>query len=146
MTQLEEQEDVKNWDDSEKGKWLFDRFLHLYRENESREIDVHVPFDWCVMCDLYNLYPFPCLKCQKEPCIIYQDRQLLMDVVTMKVVGRKPNNECRFLLYKEFTRRLHGYLGKNNRRELPECITTFTRKMFPEQDGQYTRFKNNNDV
>jgi hypothetical protein len=63
-----------------------------------------------------------------------------MDVAMMKVVGHKPNNECQFLLYKDFSRWIHGYLGKNNRHELPECIKIFTCKVFPEQDGPYVGF------
>jgi hypothetical protein len=143
---MEKEHNIGNWDDDDKGRWMFERFVQLYSRLGRLKGDSEIPFDWCVLCDVYNLYPILCSKCQQQPCIVYQDKTFLNEVIAMKVVGGKANNECRFLMYKEFTRRLHGYLGKKNRRELPLCIKHFTREVFPEEDGCYVGYRDTGSV
>jgi hypothetical protein len=42
-------------------------------------------------------------------------------------------------MYRHMTRRLHGQLGKGNRRPLPKCFTQGLRELFPSDD--YVGFK-----
>ena len=47
----------------------------------------------------------------------------------------------RFPAYKQFIWWIFQHLGKRNRRVIPSCVVWSIRKLFPEADGQYTRFK-----
>ena len=46
----------------------------------------------------------------------------------------------RFYCYREFTRIVYGYLGKNNRIELPSCIVKQIHNMYPDKSGKYVGF------
>ena len=129
-----EEKNASDWDDKEKGRWLFDRFVEIYFNMGCFNGDSEIPFNWCVLCNVYTLHPILCLKCQQQPCIVYQDKIILKEVINMNVV------ECWFLMYKEFTRRLHGYLGSKYMCELPHCFKHFTHKVFPEKDGCYVGY------
>ena len=51
------------------------------------------------------------------------------------------NRSLRFAAYKQFIWWIFQHLGKGNRRVLPPCVVWSIRKLFPEADGQYTRFE-----
>ena len=51
------------------------------------------------------------------------------------------NRSLRFAAYKEFIWWIFQHLGKGNRRVIPSSVVWSIRKLFPEADGQYTRFK-----
>ena len=49
-------------------------------------------------------------------------------------------SEIRNFIYKLFTRLIHGYLGKDNRIELPTCVVANVRNKYPNEDGEYVGF------
>ena len=50
------------------------------------------------------------------------------------------NKQIRHALYRESTAFIHGYLGKGNRIELPQCVRGDIIDMCPDPDGEYTGF------
>jgi hypothetical protein len=60
---------------------------------------------------------------------------------TDEVMG-KTNKEIRFALYSYMSKVLHGYLGKGNRRKLPDCVTREVHDSYPKKNGEtYTGFR-----
>jgi hypothetical protein len=53
----------------------------------------------------------------------------------------KPNNQRRFLAYKQFAFAIHGSLMKGDRRQLPKCVVKGIRETWPDEKGKYTGFK-----
>ena len=51
------------------------------------------------------------------------------------------NRSLRFAAYKQFIWWIFQHLGKGNRLAIPSCVVRSIRKLFPEADGQFTRFK-----
>ena len=51
------------------------------------------------------------------------------------------NRSLHFAAYKQLIWWIFQDLGKGNRRVIPSCVVWSIRKLFPEVDGQYTRFK-----
>jgi hypothetical protein len=49
------------------------------------------------------------------------------------------NNGCRRMLYRQMAIRTNGdeLLGKGNRVQLPECVLSGVRELFPSDDGEY---------
>ena len=47
----------------------------------------------------------------------------------------------RLAAYRQFTWWAHGALGKKNRRVIPACVVKAIRQEFPDETGQYARFK-----
>jgi hypothetical protein len=53
----------------------------------------------------------------------------------------RPNNEKRFLAYKQFAFAIHGTLMKGDRRQLPKCVVQGIREAWPDKQGKYTGFR-----
>lgn len=51
----------------------------------------------------------------------------------------------RYAAYRQFTWWTHGYLGKKVRRVIPACAVTAIRTEFPDSNGVYTGFKDEED-
>lgn len=55
---------------------------------------------------------------------------------------RSPENKnYRFISYKQYIWWSYGYLGKNKRKPLPNCVITKIRDIYPEQSGNYVQYK-----
>jgi hypothetical protein len=53
-----------------------------------------------------------------------------------------PNNEIRYAMYREMSRRLFGSLRRNNRREFPMCVTGEIKDAYPKKkDEAYVGFQ-----
>ena len=51
------------------------------------------------------------------------------------------NREIRYALYRDATTFISGYLGKGNRKELPDCVVCKIRDSYPAEGGNYVGFK-----
>ena len=51
------------------------------------------------------------------------------------------NRSMRFAAYKQFIWWIFQHLNKGIRRVIPSCVAWSIRKLFPEADERYTRFK-----
>jgi hypothetical protein len=86
-----------------------------------------------------------CELCRSSPCLLEQG--LYEELSLANELGLDPdfpflsNKEIRFRLYKYATNWIHGYLGKDNRVELPQCITQEIRHLAPDSVGFYVGFK-----
>lgn len=86
-----------------------------------------------------------CNLCSNCPCLL--DQGLYEELVMAYDLGLDPDfpfltsKEQRFRLYRHATSWIHGYLGKGNRIELPQCVRTEIRDLAPESTGNYVGFK-----
>jgi hypothetical protein len=88
-----------------------------------------------------------CQFCHNSPCVLEQG--LYEELVLACELGLDPtdlttlttNREIRFRLYRYATNWIHDYLGKGNRRKLPQCVQTEIRDLAPESTGIYVGFK-----
>jgi hypothetical protein len=86
-----------------------------------------------------------CNLCSNSPCLL--EEGLYEELALAYELGLDPdftfltNKEIRFRLYKHATSWIHGYLGKDNRIELPQYVTTEIRHLAPESSGFYVGFK-----
>ena len=71
-----------------------------------------------------------CNDCQQSPCDWSLFGPSIVDCVrstisnTPSVDRYHTNKQCRFAAYQMYTRAKLGYLGKGNRVQLPQCVTT----------------------
>lgn len=86
-----------------------------------------------------------CGFCQAIPCLWVgvNGEALVAEVQDMRASNPTfTNRQARYLLYRNFVNAIHGYLGANIRRKLPECITHRIRNNFPADMGQgYVGFR-----
>jgi hypothetical protein len=86
-----------------------------------------------------------CNLCCNSPCLL--EEGLYEELALAYELGLDPdftfltNKEIRFRLYRHATSWIHGYLGKDNRIELPQCVTKEIRHLAPESSGLYIGFK-----
>ena len=92
-----------------------------------------------------------CVYCGETPCFLDQTGDDTSGK-TMKefLFGGKGdelynqgilNREIRFVLYRDATTFISGYLGKGNRKELPDCVVREIRGSYPAEGGNYVGFK-----
>ena len=61
-------------------------------------------------------------------------------VAEMTMLDKVEHNVVRYHLYRYFTWRHHGYLGKGKREHISECVSDNIRLNWPDPSGQYTGF------
>jgi hypothetical protein len=49
--------------------------------------------------------------------------------------GKNEKLRCHYTAYRSYTAWIHGKLGFQNRKEIPQCVTKAIRKAFPAPDG-----------
>jgi len=87
-----------------------------------------------------------CNDCQQSPCDWSLFGPSIVDCVhstisnTPSVDRYHTNKQCRFAAYQMYTRAKLGYLGKGNRVQLPQCVTTGVRNNFPDPNNSYIGF------
>lgn len=59
-------------------------------------------------------------------------------------VEKMKNSEKRFILYYWYATNIYKVSGKSNRLELPDCLTTAIRNLYPEEDGVYNGYELSN--
>ena len=68
-------------------------------------------------------------------------------VAEMTMLEKVEHNMVRYQLYRYFTWRHHGYLGKGKREHISEFVADIIRRNWPDPSGQYTGFISaNNDT
>ena len=55
--------------------------------------------------------------------------------------GATENEKLRFTAYCSYTVWVHGYLGRRNRREVPQCVMKIIRGRFPDPAAHYRGFQ-----
>ena len=81
-----------------------------------------------------------CHTCDNSPCLFLQwqeELERIVDVMHPEVT----NNVKRYHMYRHMSRRLHGTLGKGNRRPLPKCFSEGVKQLYPSDF--YTGYKPN---
>ena len=58
-----------------------------------------------------------------------------MDDVDLREIQRY--KKLRYVAFRSFSGWIHGYLGRGNRRKIPQCVTKAIRQAFPSPTGQY---------
>ncbi len=81
-----------------------------------------------------------CLLCNHDPChrIVYAD-QIRWHVSAISS-DTSPNVAHRSL-YEVYTHAVYGTLGHGNHVDLPACIVSYIRELFPDPDGEYMGYK-----
>ena len=106
----------------------------------------HVFFSWSLFQNEIQekLQDELCEKCEFAPCI-WEQYGVSIVAECQNIHAHEPtvtNSQYRKTCYQKFSRCVHGYLGKGNRRELPECVLCNIREMFPnKEDEKYMGFK-----
>ena len=79
-----------------------------------------------------------CERCKESPCVMVEHREQFEGLLQLNRFDENmANRQRRFKMYQEMTRLIHdGYLGKGNRKELPECVTEAIRDAFPNEDAK----------
>jgi hypothetical protein len=84
-----------------------------------------------------------CPSCENSPCEFLQAQEELERVVSIMAPETSEKSK-RFHTYQFMSRRLHGQLGRNNRRALPPCCVQGIADLFPAEDGVYVGFREAN--
>ena len=85
-----------------------------------------------------------CIRCGEIPCPWLECREAVLEHVEGLEDMDIAADQKRFQLYKLCTTILFGYLGKNNRVPLPQCVLLEIRRMYPSNDGSYVGFQDAN--
>ena len=88
-----------------------------------------------------------CDICGRDPCVWESDQGLIRDLFESRFATipvevsleerRKQQASRRFFLYKEYTNRIYGVLGKGVRIRHPTCIIEGIHDLAPDPEGQY---------
>ena len=86
----------------------------------------------------------PCEFCDVSPC---DWSSVGRDIVTViddmcNTHSTASNSQKRYYAYCAFAALKWGYLGKDNRRRIPECVQSAVQVAFPDPNGNYVGFKN----
>jgi hypothetical protein len=84
-----------------------------------------------------------CSHCDQDPCywgfFCYEIEMIVAQTLDLEA---EPNNCKRKVAYRQLTYMLHGFLGKENRKELPKCCVEGIRGLYPNHSGiGYMGFK-----
>jgi hypothetical protein len=86
----------------------------------------------------------PCIMCGYTPCVFLQEYDTVMDICMMHEMLGKSNKQICFELYRYMVRVIYGYLGKGERKKLPECVIQEIHDHCPNPDGEdYVGFRKN---
>ena len=84
-----------------------------------------------------------CVLCNSVPCLWKEYGKIVLEgCIVWESIGLRntsrevKNRKCRYYCYKEFTRHMHGSLGKGNRIQLPRCIQDKIREKFPNKSSR----------
>ena len=77
-----------------------------------------------------------CNRCGETPCLRNEHEEQLRHEATM-IDDDVPPNTARRMLYYQYTRAVHGVLGRGNRVVTPECVRVLIREIFPDPNGAY---------
>ena len=84
--------------------------------------------------------------CSSDKCHARVHRDILQSQAQHMVAERILPNVARHTLYRTYVRAEYGTLGRGNRVEIPSCVKTFIRVMFPDPDGHYVGHIANDDT
>lgn len=85
-----------------------------------------------------------CLLCGKDPCEWVQINPLLLRYFSNinNNFATKNNKSKQHFMYKKGSKVKYGFLGRNVRVRLADCIVNKIRQAYPNSDNKYTGFKN----
>ena len=86
----------------------------------------------------------PCEFCDVSPCdwsVVGRDIVSVIDDMC-KNHSAGSNSQKRYYAYCAYAALKWGYLGKDNRRRIPECVQNAVRGAYPDPNGNYVGFKN----
>ena len=78
---------------------------------------------------------------------IRENKMLMKDVLAEKSFDDvdETHRAIRFMCYSTYTRLVHGYLGRNNRKKPPSCVKEHIKNNWPDPNDIYVDFQENND-
>ena len=85
-----------------------------------------------------------CDHCNQSPCVLVENQEQFQGLLELYTsYSDMSNRQRRFKMYQEMTRLIHGgYLGKGNRKQLPQCVTDRIQDAFPNNlKEEYVGFK-----
>ena len=89
-----------------------------------------------------------CEFCEGFMCDRMEYKEELEDMLRDVGFQVGTSKQKRFMMYRKFTFVRHGYLGKNERREVDYCVRDIIHATFPVEKGKRKRgfeaFKNHN--
>ena len=81
-----------------------------------------------------------CPDCQDDPCHVVAYGDVLAREAAD--IGKLTSAaSARKRLYQVYVGAVHGMLGKHNRVEIPKCVVSFIRSLFPSRGGDYMGHK-----
>ena len=78
-----------------------------------------------------------CMHCQSHPCLwnIYSEQ--IMHEVLIFENSQEEKSRFRFRAYQAFVKMHHGMLGRFHRVEIPKCVLTGIRMLWPDKNNNY---------
>eukprot|EP00978_Attheya_sp_CCMP212_P049031 scaffold606501_cov145-Attheya_sp.AAC.1 len=72
-----------------------------------------------------------CVHCLSHPCLwnVYSEQEEKLEL--------GGNGRFRFRAYQTFIRMHHGILGRFHRVQIPQCVLTGIRKLWPDKKNEY---------
>lgn len=81
-----------------------------------------------------------CTYCKADPCLSEVHGDMLRSLVGT-INESWTDNRQRKVLYREFIRAHHGYLGRDIRKKAPDCVVELIHTLIPNPDGIYMGHK-----
>lgn len=84
-----------------------------------------------------------CTYCGGTPCswIELKDEVIQKTIQDLCFEESKTNNQARKLAYRRYIFDRYGYVGKGMRIQLPHCVMSGIRSVWPDANGKYMGFK-----
>lgn len=94
----------------------------------------------CILCS--NLLVFHLLGTVNLQLAWFRHRRLQGYTGNDLLFQHMDNTNYRYYAYRSYIDFIHGYLGPRRRKVIPACVVTHIRSKWPDENGQYTGFKN----
>ena len=90
-----------------------------------------------------------CVFCHQQMCVFEKHKDCVLAEIDAWCLSlaelKQPSNRLkRNRCYRMYSQYINGYLGRGVRRELPSCVITNIRKVYPNEDSEvdFVGFKN----
>ncbi len=81
-----------------------------------------------------------CEQCLSIPCVLEDTKDSITASFDAVHNSDPLNKHICFKMYKTWVANHYGFLGKNHRIKIPDCVVEYIRELAPEPDGKYTGY------